>query len=137
MPAFLFTPLFKWGASIVGVLILLGGVWFGIQNAIKKHDDGIRTAVQTEVKMDALKEQANSAEQDRKFAQEVFDAQAKDTEALGVTKQNSAARIKQARNTITGKIADGTLEDRTASPLILDGIAQIDMMYAERKEDRK
>ena len=136
MPAFLLSPLFKWGATILGVLALLGGVWFGIQHAIKKHDDGIRDAVKAQVKMDALKTQADNAEKDRKFADEVFKAQADDNLKLGAAKTETADRIKKAKNDITTKINDGTLQDRTASDLILNGIAQIDLMLAERKEKK-
>lgn len=134
MPAFLLSPLFKWGASILGVIALLGGVWFGIQHAIKKHDDGVRAEVTNQVKIDALTTQAKNAEEDRKFADEVFQAQAQDNLGLSTQKQNTATRIKKAQNDISGKIADGSLVDRPASELLLQGIAQVDAMYAERKE---
>lgn len=137
MPTLFLNPLFRLAMAAVASLMLLGGIWFGIQHAIKKHDDGIRQEVHQEYETKALKQAVKDAEEDRIFAEEQAAKAQKEAAALRAELAATSRRIAQARNQIHGRIASGELSNGPASSTVLATVDEIERMEGERKGKAK
>jgi preprotein translocase subunit SecD len=137
LPAFMFTPLFKWGAGIFGVILLIGGIWLGINHAVSKHDQSIRDQLIQQQQVEALQQAAKQAEQDRKFEQMLSDQRAQDVITLNEVRRANDAAVNSVRNSIRNRIDSGELADRPASPLLVSTAEEIERLRAERMEKAK
>lgn len=137
LPAFMLTPLFKWGAGILAVVLLIAGIWFGIQNAVAKHDKGIRDQLIQQQQVELLQQAAKDAEADRKFEQLVNDQKAQDAITLNAVRRANDAAVNAVKSSIRTRLDSGELSDRDASPLLVSTVDEIERLRAERLEKTK
>lgn len=134
LPAFMLTPLFKWGAGIVGALALIAAIWFGIQHAINKHDQGIRDELIAQQQIEALQNAARQAEADRKFEQMIEERKTQDALALDEIRRSNQAAVAEVKKNLRARIQSGELADREVSPLIVSTVDEIERLKAEREK---